>query len=252
MALSVVLLLYLLAQLHPLGDLVVKTRTARDRQGHVASARGQDADETGHAAVVHTDAGHVGADIDDGLVSLRVEIECLVAGPDGPHHRERREVDADGLELGGHGRLDERGDHALVRGHQEDPLHPSPALLHLAERIEVQHGLVGGHRDEFLDLESQRVPQLLLGQPRQGDLANHHALVPDPELRLLALDPALVPQLPEGCGDHVGLANLAGLDGAGRKGDLGGADHDGDVPRRDLRHADGRGAHVHAHLRLGH
>ena len=187
-----------------------------------------------------------------GLVAGRVQIETLVARPDRADHGERGEVDAVRVELGGQGGLDEGVDHRLVRRDEQDPQHPPASLVDLAQRVEVQHGLVRRHRDELLDLEAEGVAKLLLGQPGQRDLADDDPLVADAEVDLLALDPGLAPQLAERLGDDLGLADLARLDGAGRQRHLGGANDHRDVAGGDLGHADGGRADVHADPRPGH
>jgi hypothetical protein len=123
---------------------------------------------------------------------------------------------------------------------------------HLANQVEVQHGLIRSHRDELLDLEAQGVPQLLLRQPGQGDLADDHALVPDTEVDLLARDPRHGPQLAERLGHGLGLTDLPGLHDARRQGHLSGPNDHRDVAGRDLGHADGRRSDVHADPGPGH
>jgi hypothetical protein len=125
-------------------------------------------------------------------------------------------------------------------------------LIHLAQEVEVQDGLVRGHRDELLDLEPQRVPQLLLGQPGENDLTDHHALVPDAEADLLALHPGLGPELAERLGHGLGLADLAGLHDTGRERHLGRPNDHRDVPGGDLGDAHRGRPDVHADPGPGH
>jgi hypothetical protein len=119
-------------------------------------------------------------------------------------------------------------------------------LIHLAQRVEVQDGLVRGHRDELLGPESQGVPQLLLGQPGKGDLADDHALIPHAEVDLFALDPRLGPEFAERLGYGVRLADLAGLHDTGPERHLGGPNDHRDVAGGDLGDAHRRRPYVHA------
>ncbi len=172
--------------------------------------------------------------------------------PDRANGRERRQVDPLRVELGREGGLDEGVHHRLVRRDQEDALHPAAALIHLAQRVEVEHGVVGGHRDELLDLERQGVAELLLGEPRKGHLADDHPLVPDAEEDLLGLHARLAPEVAKRVGDELGLADLAGLDRAGRQRHLGGANDHRGVARGHLRDAHGGGPDVDADAGAGH
>jgi hypothetical protein len=201
---------------------------------------------------VHADRGHLGADIDDGLVTARVQIQSRVSRPDRPGHRERGQVDPLGIELGRQGGPDQGVDHRPVRSHQEDPHHPPSPLIHLAQGVEVQYGLVRGHRDELLDLEPQGVPQLLLGQPGKGDLADDHALVSDAEVDLPALHPGLGPQFAERLGHGVRLADLAGLHDTWPERHLSGPNDHRDVADGDLGNAHRRRPDVHADPGPGH
>ena len=139
-----------------------------------------------------------------------------------------------------------------MRRHQEDPHHPTSPLIHLAQGIEVQDGLVRGHRDELLDLETQGVPQLLLGQPGKSELANDHPLVPHAEVDLLALHPGLGPELAERLGHDLGLADLAGLHDTRWERHLGGPNDHRDFPSRDLGDAYRRRADVDTDPGPGH
>ena len=61
----------------------------------------------------------------------------------------------DRLELRGQRDIDDRVHHRALRGDEDEPQHPAPLLLELAERIEVQDGVLDRHGDELLRLEPE-------------------------------------------------------------------------------------------------
>ena len=140
-----------------------------------------------------------------------------------------------------------------LRGDEHDADHPAALLLELAERVEVQDHVVDRHRDELLHLEPEGVAQLLLGQPRQADLAHDDPLVAHAHHDLLGLEPADGPELAQGLGDGLGLADLAVLDGALGHLHLGGTQH-GDLiaAHGDLGRPDGGGTDVESDPYLRH
>ena len=241
-----------LATLQALRDVVLDAEAACDRERDVAPAGGKDADEPSDAALVDEDVRDRRADVDDRLLAALLFLHAHFRHAHGTSHRERHEVDADGLELGRQCNLDHRVDHRALRGDEDHAQHPAPVLLELRERIEVQNGFFDRHRDELLRLEPERGPQLLLGQPRQGDLADDHALVADAHVDLPALEPASVPELAERLAHDLGLADLAGLDRPLRQGHLGGANDDRGIPALELGGAHRGRADVQADANLRH
>src|SRR5439155_12730563 len=138
------------------------------------------------------------------------------------------------------------------RGDEEHAEHLPVVLLELADRVVVQDGLIDRHRDELLHLEAERGFELLLGEERQGDLADDHTLVPDTEPHLPAAEPTPFPQLADRLRNGGGIADLTVLDRAGRQRALRSPNHRRLRPGRKLSRADGGGPYVEPAPTLGH
>ena len=206
----------------------------------------------GHALLVDEDVRDRGADVDDGLFAALFVLHADLGHADGARHGERHQVDAHRLQLGGQRHVDDRVHHRPLRGDEDQPQHAPSVLLELAERVEVQDGVLDRHRDELLRLEPERRPELLLGEPRERDLANHHPLVPHTHVDLPALEPAALPQLAERLAHQLGLTDLAGLDGSFGQGHLRRANDDRRVPSLELGGAHRGGADIESDPYLGH
>ena len=149
-------------------------------------------------------------------------------------------------------RAHEHVDHDPLRRDEQHPQHPAALLLELPERVEVQDGLVDRHRDELLHLEAEGVAQLLLGQPRQRDLAHHDPLVPTPITTCLDLKPPRRQSSRRASATGLGLADLAVLDGTRGQRHLGGMDHRRWIATGDLGGSHGGGADVESDPTLRH
>ena len=131
---------------------------------------------------------------------------------------------------------DEGVHHRLLRRHQQESEHLPALDLDLLDQVVVEDRLVDRHRDELLHLEPEGLPELLLGHRRERDLAHDDALVPHAHPDLPGLEPPARPELAQGLRHGLHLADLAVLDGTGRKRHLRCAD---DGRRRSFRQLGG-------------
>ena len=137
-------------------------------------------------------------------------------------------------------------DHLPLGGGQQHP-HPGVALGAdaLLEDLEVQRGLVDGHGDQFLGLELQRCPEVLLGHDRELGLTHDDALVGHPHDDALTPEAPLAPEASDRCRHCCGIHYLAMPDSAGREHHLGEALQHRLAPAHgELHGAHGVGAYV--------
>src|SRR5581483_9949962 len=100
-------------------------------------------------------------------------------------------------------------DHVAGRGDEQHAKRPRTAAVgDLFDRVEVEDRLLDRDRDEVLDLERERLTQLLHRHPRQVDLADDDLLVRDAEDDLLRAELRGRPQVLDGVGDELWVGDL--------------------------------------------
>ena len=122
----------------------------------------------------------------------------------------------------------------------------------LVEDHEIEERVVHRHRDVVLHLIPERARKLCLVHLGNVHLANHDALVGNPDGDPLALELPLLPKVSDHRRDRLGVRDLSADDRARRKRQLREANEDTGVRAADLSSANGAGADVETDGCLGH
>ena len=134
---------------------------------------------------------------------------------------------------------------------RDQPQHAPSVLLELAERVEVQDGVLDRHRDELLRLEPERRPGSFSGSTER-DLADHHPLVPHTHVDLRLLNPPRCHSSRSASLTSSGWRISPASTAPFGQGDLRRANDDRGVPSLGLGSAHRGGADIESDPYLGH